>query len=56
MQRSVITDGGRRIAYDLQIKKVKNVNMRIKPDGTVNVSANQRVPKKLIDDFVLSKA
>ena len=56
MQRSVITDGGRRIAYDLQIKKVKNVNMRIKPDGTVNVSANPRVPKKLIDDFVLSKA
>ena len=40
----------------MQIKKVKNVNMRIKPDGTVSVSANSRVPQKLIDDFVLSKA
>ena len=56
MLKSVITSDGRKIVYDLQIKKVKNVNMRIKPDGMVYVSANKRVPIKFIDDFVVSKA
>ncbi len=56
MLKSVITDDGRKIVYDLQFKKVKNVNLRIKPDGTVNLSANRGVPQKIIDDFVLSKA
>lgn len=41
--------------YDLQYKKVKNINLRIKPDGTIHVSANKRVPKKVIDEFILSK-
>ncbi len=56
MLKSVITSDGRKIVYDLQIKKVKNVNVRIKPDGMVYVSANKRVPIKFIDDFVVSKA
>ena len=44
------------IQYDLQYKKVKNINLRIKPDGSINVSANKRVPQKFIDDFITSKA
>lgn len=44
------------IQYDLQYKKVKNINLRIKPDGSINVSANKRVPRKVIDDFIISKA
>mgnify|MGYP003303141021 CR=1 FL=1 len=44
------------IQYDLQYKKVKNINLRIKPDGSINVSANKRVPQKVIDDFIISKA
>ncbi|MBE7036034.1 MAG: M48 family metallopeptidase [Ruminococcaceae bacterium] len=44
------------IAYELQYKKVKNINLRIRPDGTVHVSANRLVPRAVIDDFVLSKA
>ena len=44
------------IQYDLQYKKVKNINLRIKPDGSINVSANKRVPQKVIDDFISSKA
>ena len=56
MLKSVITSDGRKIVYDLQIKKVKNVNMRIKSDGMVYVSANRRVPVKVIEDFIVSKA
>ena len=48
--------GGKIIVYDLQIKKVKNINLRIHSDGTVCVSANRWVLKKTIDNFVASKA
>lgn len=44
------------IHYDLQYKKVKNINLRIKPDGSINVSANKRVSQKVIDEFIVSKA
>lgn len=44
------------IKYDLQRKKVKNINMRIKPDFTVFVSANPKVSVNHIDNFVISKA
>ena len=44
------------IQYDLHYKKVKNINLRIKPDGSVNVSASKRVPQKVIDEFIISKA
>ena len=47
---------GNVIKYSLTYKKVKNINLRIKPDGTVHVSANKRVPVKVIDEFILSKA
>lgn len=42
--------------YELQRKNVKNINLRIRPDGTVYVSAHKRVPQKVIEDFILSKA
>lgn len=44
------------IQCDLQYKKVKNINLRIKSDGSINVSANKRVSQKMIDEFVMSKA
>lgn len=44
------------IQYNLQYKNVKNINLRIKPDGSINVSANKKVPQKVIDDFIISKA
>ena len=34
-----VTAGDRKITYELTRKKVKNINLRIKPDGTVHVSA-----------------
>lgn len=44
------------IRYDLQYKNVKNINLRIKPDGSINVSASKRVQQKVIDEFIISKA
>lgn len=43
------------IQYELQYKSVKNINLRIKADGTVHVSANIRVAQAVIDEFVISK-
>ena len=45
----------RTIRYDLQRKKVKNINLRIKPNGDIFVSANKSVSAQKINDFILSK-
>ncbi|MBR1971659.1 MAG: M48 family metallopeptidase, partial [Clostridia bacterium] len=45
----------REIEYDLQVKRVKNINLRIKPDKSITVSANPRVPEKRIEKFILEK-
>ena len=47
--------GDQVLEYQLTIKAVKNINLRIKPDGTILVSANSRVPKAFIDDMVCRK-
>ena len=39
-----ITYNGDRIEYELTIKRVKNMNMRITKDGVIHVSANGYVP------------
>ena len=44
------------VEYELTYKNVKNINLRIKSDGTVNVSANRWTSRNTIDDFVLSKS
>ena len=46
----------RKIQYDFMRKKVKNINLRIKPDGTVHVSANSYVPEKIVENFLKLKA
>jgi predicted metal-dependent hydrolase len=43
------------IEYDLQRKRVKNINLRIKPDKTITVSANPRVQISRIERFILEK-
>lgn len=52
----IVEVNGKTIEYDLQIKKVKNINLRINSDGEITVSANRWVLKKTIDNFVASKA
>ncbi|MDW5299622.1 MAG: SprT family zinc-dependent metalloprotease [Sedimentibacter sp.] len=43
------------LEYFLTRKQVKNINLRVKPEGKVCVSANRNVPVKYIDDFIKSK-
>lgn len=43
------------ILYLLTRKSVKNVNLRIKPEGKVLVSANDSVPLEFIEAFIEKK-
>lgn len=47
---------GKRIEYDLQRKDVKNINLRIKADRTIFLSANYRVSDEVIEEFIQSKS
>ncbi|MBE7025141.1 MAG: M48 family metallopeptidase [Ruminococcaceae bacterium] len=55
MKRQIETPYGV-VFYTPERKKVKNINLRIKPDGSVYVSANRLVPQAVMDAFVFSKA
>jgi predicted metal-dependent hydrolase len=55
MKKSIILKN-KNLIYDLKRKNVKNINLRIKPDGAITVSANSRVSQKTIDAFLMSKA
>lgn len=46
---------GKRVIYTHEIKKVKNITMRISEDGKLIVSSNEFVPVAKIDDFVKDK-
>lgn len=54
-QRSIIVEN-REICYQLERKHVKNLNLRIRKDGSVSVSANEMVSCEEIDLFIQSKA
>lgn len=43
------------LTYTLVRKQVKNINLRIRPDGIVKVSAPHRIKKETIDEFVMSR-
>lgn len=47
---------GKRIEYELQRKEVKNINLRIKADRTIFLSANPHVSEQIIEDFIKSKS
>ena len=55
-QERTVCAGGKKIKYILERKQVKNINLRVRPDGIIKVSASPRVDASQIDDFVLSKA
>ncbi len=52
----IISACGQVIKYRLERKSVKNLNLRIRKDGNVFVSANFDVPVAEIDEFVVGKA
>lgn len=56
IDKRTITVSGREIRWALSRKRVKNVNMRIKPNGIVYISAPSRIPISFIEDFIRKKA
>lgn len=55
MERKLVLDG-RMLTYELERKQVKNINLRIRPDGSIYVSAPRRMPEGVIEAFLESKA
>ena len=55
MKRTIELDG-RLVEFELERKNVKNLNLRIKANQSVYVSANHRVSEHIIEDFLQSKS
>ena len=47
---------GRKISYNYEQKNVKNINLRIKADQSIYVSANFSVTDDIIEEFFKSKS
>ena len=55
MQLREVTMDTSTVSYTLIRKNVRNINLRVKTDCSVVVSADSAVPETYIDDFVRSK-
>ena len=55
MQLREVTTDTSTVSYTLIRKNVRNINLRVKTDCSVVVSADSAVPETYIDDFVRSK-
>lgn len=55
MEKHQIHFGNQLIEFFIERKDVKNVNLNIKPDMTIHISANEKVPLNFIYDFIRSK-
>ena len=55
MKRIIYLDG-RKVVYELDRKNVKNINLRIRFDCSVYVSANDNTPINTIEEFLQSKS
>lgn len=56
MEKHQINYNNKTITFFIERKDVKNVNVNIKPDMTVVVSANNRVPLDFIEELIWKKA
>lgn len=56
MEEHIVKYGNRHIKFNIKRKKVKNINLNVKPDMSVNVSASEKVPLDFIIGFVKGKA
>ena len=55
ISQRAVTAEGRKLPYNLERKQVRNLNLRVRKDGSVWVSAEPGVPCEEIDAFVVSK-
>jgi len=56
MEKHMIKYSDKIIKFELHRKEVKNINLNVKPDMTIVVSANEKVPLDFILKFVKGKA
>lgn len=56
MEKHTLTYGTTTIEFEVQRKNVKNINLNVRPDMTIVVSADDKVPLDYILKFVKSKA
>lgn len=56
ISKRIVHHGDREIIYQLERKPVKNLNLRVRKDASIYVSANDLVTEDTIDAFVSSKA
>jgi len=56
MEKHRITYSDKIIEFELHRKSVKNINLNVRPDMTIVVSANEKVPLDFILNFVKDKA
>lgn len=54
--RGTIELNGRTVDYELTRKRVKNINLRVRPDGTVAISAPHGVPADCLEDLLRRRA
>ena len=52
MKKEIILNN-KKFKYELNIKNVKNLNLRIKPDGTISVSVNNKISQERINLFLI---
>jgi predicted metal-dependent hydrolase len=52
---NIILLNKRSIEYEFERKRVKNINLRIRADGSVYVSANESVPLVAVEEFLTRK-
>ena len=50
-----VSVGGQTLEYTLERKRVKNINLRVRKDGSVYASAHPSVPAERVDAFVMAK-
>lgn len=56
MEKHTIEYNGQKLEFILQRKQVKNINLNLKPNMVIFVSANENVPLEYIKTFVKKKA
>lgn len=53
--KRAVSVNGQTLEYTLERKQVKNINLRVRKDGSVYASAHPSVPANRVDAFVMAK-
>lgn len=56
MTKYTVNYGEKEISFNLERQDVKNININIRPDMSIMVSANENVPLSVIEEFVKKEA